>query len=113
MLQIRLGKGRPAPKGDPLGRERLGYWADMTEQEAWDTGRGVWKLKVDRVLEQEEVQIIDLDGIVRAVARITGVSKHADRRAIEGELLLGDPRIGKPTPAPHPSLNSIAYVDID
>ncbi|MBF6215814.1 hypothetical protein IU487_32975 [Nocardia puris] len=111
MLQIRLGKGQAAPKGDPLGRRRLGYWDDMSEQEVWETGRGVWKLKADRVLEHDEVQIVDLDGIVRAVARITGISKHDDRRAIEGELLLGDPRIGQPTTTPHPSLNSVAYFD--
>ncbi len=66
-------------------------------------------LKVQRVLEQDEVQVINLDGIVLAVAEITGISKHADRQAIQGQLLGGDPRVGQPTMTPHPSRNSVYY----
>lgn len=117
MLQIRLGRSRPARQPDPLGRAMVGYRPGMSEQQVWEAGRGMWKLKSDRVLDQDEVQIVDLDDIVRAVARITGVSKpvgtsgERDRRVVEGELLLGDPRVGKLTATPHPSRNSVAYFD--
>ena len=111
MLQIRLGADQPAPQPDPLGRDRIGYRPGMSEAEAWEAGRGVWVLKADRVLEQRELQIIDPDGIVRAVGLITGVRKFptTTRYAVEGRLLLGDPRVGKPTATPHPSRNSVAY----
>ncbi|MFC5212090.1 hypothetical protein ACFPM0_36875 [Pseudonocardia sulfidoxydans] len=87
----------------------------MTEHEAWDAGRGVWKLNADRALQQDEVQIVDLAGTVLAVAEITGLAKvtglanSRDRYELQGRLLLGDERVGKPTSTPHPSRNSVAY----
>jgi hypothetical protein len=81
----------------------------MSAREAWEAGRGVWKLNADRALAQDEVQIVDLEGMVLAVGTIKGISKHYDRYALEGELLLGDPRVGKPTTTPHRSRNSVGY----
>lgn len=113
MLQIRLGTLRAAESDDRLGRSTVGYHpAGMTEAEAWTAGRGVWVLRLDRALAQDEVQIVspaDAGEVVLAVAKITGVTKHGDRFALEGQLLAGDPRVGKPTTTPHPSRNSIAY----
>lgn len=111
MLQIQLGPERPAPADDWLERARIGSWLGISEQDAWQTGRGVWKFDADRALKQDEVQIVDLVGTVLAVARITGITKCGDRYALEGELLLGDARVGQPTATPHPSRNSVAYFD--
>jgi hypothetical protein len=47
--------------------------------------------------------------MVLAVATITGISKHDDRYALEGELLRGDARVGRITSTPHRSRNSVAY----
>ncbi|MBY8844614.1 hypothetical protein [Streptomyces sp. SP2-10] len=74
----------------------------MTEDEAWQAGRGIWKFNADRALAQDEVQIVNTEGLVLAVATITGISKHGDRYALEGELLRGDARVGKPTTTPPP-----------
>lgn len=74
-------------------------------------GRGVWKFNADRALQQDEVQIVDLAGTVLAVAEITGLTKSGDRYALEGRLLSGDARVGKPTSTPHPSRNSVAYFE--
>lgn len=112
MLQIQLGPERQTdPAADPLGRDRIGYRPGMTEQEAWTAGRGVWVLNVDRALQQDEVQIVNLDGVVLAVAEILGVAKTRTpgRYAIDGRVKLGDPRVGKPTATPHKSRNSVAY----
>lgn len=112
MLQIQLGPDRQTdPSTEALGRSRIGYHPGMTEQEAWTAGRGVWVLKVDRALEQDEVQIVNLDGIVVAVAEILGIAKTraSGRFAIDGQLKLGDPRVGKLTTTPHRSRNSVAY----
>jgi hypothetical protein len=111
MLQIQLGPDREAEPTDVLGRSRVGYRPGMTEEEAWEAGRGVWRLNADRALEEDEVQIVNLDGIVVAVAVILGVSKTRvpGRYAIDGKLLPGDPRVGKLTTTPHRSRNSIAY----
>jgi hypothetical protein len=46
------------------------------------------------------VQIVNPDGMVLAVATITGISKHDDRYALEGELLRGDARVGRITSTP-------------
>ncbi|MEC3974237.1 hypothetical protein [Amycolatopsis sp. H20-H5] len=113
MLQIQLGHERPVdPANDWLERSRVGSWPGMSEEQAWITGRGVWVFNTDRALRQDEVQIVDPSGTVLAVARIDGITKCGDRHyALEGSLLLGDPRVGNPTPTPHPSRNAVAYFD--
>lgn len=110
MLQILMGSERPAAPDDELGRAYVGWRPGMTEDEAWEAGRGCWKFKADRALAEDEVQIINTVGTVLAVARITGISKCGDRCAIEGDLLRGDPRVGRQTPTPHPSRNPVAYI---
>ena len=109
MLQIQLGPERAADPGDGLGRSTTGWRPGMTEDEAWTAGRGIWKFNADRALAQDEVQIVDPAGTVLAVASITGITKHGSRYALEGRLLRGDARVGKPTATPHRSRNSVAY----
>ncbi|MFE5084439.1 hypothetical protein [Streptomyces mirabilis] len=109
MLQIQLGPERPAEPGDSLGRSTIGWRPGMTEDEAWEAGRGIWKFNADRALAQDQVQIVNTEGLVLAVATITGITKHQGRYALEGELLRRDVRVGKPTTTPHRSRNSVAY----
>ncbi|MFI8873185.1 hypothetical protein [Streptomyces sp. NPDC055243] len=110
MLQIQIGAERAADASDPLGRATLGWRPGMSEAEAWEAGRGIWKFNADRALSQDEAQIINTEGTVLAVAKITGISKHDGRYALEGELLNGDPRVGRPTPSPHLSRNPVTYI---
>ncbi|MEU4820231.1 hypothetical protein AB0G03_31800 [Micromonospora aurantiaca] len=110
MLQIQIGAERAAHADDRLGRATVGWRPGMSEDEAWEAGRGIWKFKADRALSQDEAQIINTEGTVIAVARITGISKHGDRYALEGTLLRGDPRVGRPTPSPHLSRNPVTYI---
>lgn len=89
---------------DSLRRSTIGWRTGMTEDEAWEAGRGIWKFNADRALAQDEVQIINTAGVVLAVATITGISKHHGRYALEGELRRGDTR-GRDThhhPSPVP-----------
>lgn len=114
MLQVQLGEGKPARSEDELGRARLGWHPDMDEEEAWQAGRGDWALKTDHVLDQHEVQIVNLDGTVVAVATIRGVTRVKDGRRrffLEGTRIKNDPRVGKPTRTKHPSRNPIAYFE--
>lgn len=111
MLQIQIGRRKDAIAGDELGRSFIGWFPGISEAEAWGASRGTWKFKADRALEEDEAQIVNTQGTVLAVARITGISKcDGGRYALEGELLAGDPRVGQPTPTPHPSRNPVAYV---
>lgn len=109
MLQIQLGWEQPAAEDDYLNRTTVGARDGMTEAEAWLAGRGVWKFNADRALAEDEAKIVDLNGIVLAVAKITGIIKCGDRYALEGDPLLGDPRVGKPTDTLHRSRNSVGY----
>lgn len=109
MLQIQIGPEKAADPDDSLGRSTIGWHQGMAEDEAWEAGRGIWKFNADRALAQDEVQIVNTEGLVLAVATITGISKHGDRYALQGELLRGDARVGKPTATPHRSRNSVAY----
>lgn len=111
MLQIRLGTHETVdPTKDPLGRTSIGWWEGMSEREAWDAGRGVWRLKATRVLEQDEIQIVSPTNEILVVATITAVRKYDDRRAVEGDVKWGDARVGQPAPHPHTSRNPVAYV---
>ncbi len=111
MLQIQIGPRKDLAADDELGRSFIGWFPGITEAEAWGVSRGVWKFKADRALEEHDAQIVNTEGTVLAVARITGITKcEGGRYALEGELLAGDPRVGQPTPTPHPSRNPIAYV---
>lgn len=113
-LQIKLGSPVEVnPAEDDLGRSRRGYHPDMTATEVWEVARGTWKLNADRALENSEVVVLSPDSTVVAVAALQGVSRDKDwggRRCIEGRLCPNDPRIGQPSPHPHPSRNPIAYV---
>jgi hypothetical protein len=117
MMQIRIPPEQPADPEDALGRSTVGSRPGMSEQEAWEAGRGLYKLDPVRAAAQNEVQIIDYEGIVLAVAKIKGVSRHRTRYfegyrpryAIEGELLLGDPRVGKPTTMHHRIGSPVRY----
>ncbi|MGW8328541.1 hypothetical protein ACWGLE_11630 [Streptomyces sp. NPDC055897] len=110
MLQIQIGAERATDPGDLLGRTAIGWRPGMSEDEAWEAGRGIWKLNADRALSQDEVQIINTSGTVLAVATITGISKHGDRYALQGDLRRDDPRVGRPTPSPHLSRNPVTYI---
>jgi hypothetical protein len=109
MLQIQIGPEKPADPDDALKRSTVGWRPGMTEGEAWEAGRGVWKFNADRALAQDEVQIINAEGIVLAVAKVTGITKHGDRYALQGKLLHGDERVGRPTETRHRSRNSVGY----
>jgi hypothetical protein len=112
MLQVKLGKVKAAKPDDELGRARLGWCDDMDEEEAWQVGRGDWALKTDHALDQQQVQIVNLDGTVVAVATIRGVTRVRDGRRrffLEGTRIENHPRVG--TTARHPSRNPIAYVE--
>lgn len=110
MLQIQLGPSLGVdPNRDPLGRSRVGAYPGISEEDAWEAGRGTWKFNPDRALEQDEAKIVDVHGTVLAIGRITGVEKHGDRYALTANLLRGDPRVGQPTSTPHRSRNSVGY----
>ncbi|MFJ6125931.1 hypothetical protein ACIQKE_12635 [Streptomyces griseoviridis] len=110
MLQIMIGPEREADPDDMLGRSTIGWRPGMSEDEVWEVSRGIWKFNADRALAQGEVQIINTEGTVLAVATITGISKHGDRYALQGELLRGDDRVGRSTKSPHLSRNPVTYI---
>lgn len=110
MLQIKLGDYRHVnPGDDPLGRAAVGAWPNMSEQEAWDVGRGCWVMKASRAIDEDEVQIVNKEGRVLAVGTVRGLIKHGNRLEIVGEPLFGDPRVGT-TVEQTRSQNPISYV---
>lgn len=115
-IRIALGNYEPV-EGDPLGRDYIGYFPRMTEQEAWIAGRGVWKISPESV-GREVCALIVGGGLVRAIAKIEGMTQHEDRYAIEGELVgpghpVYDAYFGKPDPLSNSSRNRIAYGPLD
>jgi hypothetical protein len=116
VIQIKLGAERAIdPNTDPLGRTRVGYWPGMSEDEAWESGRASWRLRATAALDETDIQIIGPgpEYLVLARATLTGLTKdphHPPRFTIEGTVIPGHPAVGRPSPNPHPSQNSVRYV---
>ena len=109
-LRVTLDESAPAEPHDPLGRAHVGYAHDLTPQELWERGRGVWKFRADHVAASTIVLIVH-DRTVVLVASITGLTLHRGGLAILGEPLIDHPLIGEPDPLHTP--NPLAYGVID
>lgn len=126
MITLRMGAHRDLPPGDPIGRTAMGWEEDLTPGECWARTRGLWLLDERRVLAEDIALVVDPEWIVRAAVRITGITKHGDKRAIEGIVLpapaVEDPSIlkagtsrtisflvGMRSPVQNASRNSVAY----
>lgn len=114
-IRLKLGNYETL-QGDPLGRTYIGYFPRMTEAEAWEAGRGVWRMSTEKVTRQRFAVIVG-EGLVRAVGEITGFSTHGDRVALEGAVLgeghpVHDAYIGQPDPVTTGSQNPVGYCDL-
>ncbi|WLF51367.1 zinc-ribbon domain-containing protein (plasmid) [Rhodococcus opacus] len=105
-LRVALGESSPADTDDPLGRTHVGYARDLTPQELWERGRGIWRFRADHVAASKIVLLVH-DKTVVLVASITGLTLHRGGLAILGEPLPDHPLTGKPDPLHTP--NPLAY----
>nr|EJI98620.1 hypothetical protein JVH1_3876 [Rhodococcus sp. JVH1] len=105
-LRVALDESSPAEPDDPLGRTHVGYAPDLTPQELWERGRGVWKFRADHVAASTIVLMVH-DKTVVLVGSITGLTLHRGGLAILGAPLIDHPLIGKPDPLHTP--NPLAY----
>jgi hypothetical protein len=114
-LRLKLG-GYETVQGDPLGRDYVGYFPRMTEEEAWEAGRGVWRMNTEKASRQRFALIVG-EGVVRAVGEIAGVTVHGDRVALEGAVLaeghpVRDALVGRPDPVVNGSQNPVGYCEL-
>jgi hypothetical protein len=101
---------------DPLGRPYVGFFPRMTEQEAWDAGRGVWRMSAGKAAREKFALIVG-EGVVRAVGQVTGFAVHGDRIELQGHVLgeghpVRDAYLGKPDPVGTGSQNPVGYCDL-
>lgn len=111
-VRLKLGSYEPV-ESDPLGRSSIGFFPRMTEQEAWDAGRGVWRMSIEKIARQKFALVV-AEGRVRAVGEITGFTLHGERVALDGHLLdEGHPvraaYLGAPDPVTSGSQNPVGY----
>ena len=105
-LRVTLGESSPADTDDPLGRTHVGYSPDLTPQELWERGRGVWKFRAAHVAASTIVLMV-YDKTIVLVASIAGLTLHRGGLAILGEPLTDHLLIGRPDPLHTP--NPLAY----
>jgi hypothetical protein len=103
-------------RDDLLGRVFTGYFPRMTESEAWDAGRGVWRMSAARAAREKFALIVG-EGLVRAVGQVTGFAVHGDRIELLGHVLgeghpVRDAYLGKPDPVETGSQNPVGYCDL-
>ncbi|HUN33876.1 MAG TPA: hypothetical protein VMU95_17845 [Trebonia sp.] len=114
-VRLRINTYEPV-QADPLGRAFTGYFPRMTEQEAWEAGRGLWRMNADRV-SREKFALIVGESKVRAVGQVTGIALHGDRIELQGHVLaeghpVRDAYLGQPDPVENCSQNPVAYCDL-
>jgi hypothetical protein len=114
-VRIKLGDYQTI-SGDLLGRGHTGCFPRITEQEAWQAGREVWKMNRARAAAERFALIAGM-GRVLAVAQIGGVTQHGDRIALERHPLLAghpvyDAYIGRPDSLANQSQNPVTYGDL-
>ncbi len=114
-IRLKLSSYEPV-EVDPLNRSSIGFFPRMTEVEAWEAGRGVWKMSTDKAARQKFALIV-AEGQVRAVGEITGVTVHGDRIALEGHPLakghpVHDAYLGQPDPLTTGSQNPVGYCEL-
>ncbi|WP_018685393.1 hypothetical protein [Actinokineospora enzanensis] len=114
-VRLKLGDYQTV-QDDPLGRGYIGCFPRMTESEAWQAGRGVWRMRTDKASRQRFAVIVGA-GVVLAVGEITNLTVHGDRVALDGEVLtkghpVRDAYLGRPDPADTNSHNPVAYCDL-
>jgi hypothetical protein len=97
VLEIKLGDYREVGEGEelfPLERTAIGWQEGMTPQQAWESARGVWKLRPDRAINEQEVRVVNRHGEIVAVANLRGLIRHDDRFELVGDLVEDDATIG-------------------
>jgi hypothetical protein len=114
-IRIKLGDYQRV-SDDPLSRPYVGFFPRMTQDEAWGSGRGAWKMNRERAARERFALVIG-EGAVRAVAEITGVADAGDRVALDGHLLepghlIYDTYFEAPDPVSNGSQNPIAYCEL-
>ncbi|MBB5158196.1 hypothetical protein [Saccharopolyspora phatthalungensis] len=114
-IRLKLGNYETV-QGDPLGRSFIGYFPRMTETEAWEAGRGVWRMNAEKASRQRFAVIVG-EGHIRAVGEVTGVTAQGDRIALEGTALpsghpVRDAWLGKPDPVVNGSQNPVGYCEL-
>jgi len=118
-VRFKLGAYQPVdPASDPMGRSFIGYFPRMSETEAWEAGRGLWKMSRTRAARQKFALIVG-EGLVRAVGEVTGVREidEGDRVELVGRLLeaghpVYDAYIGQADPVTNGSQNPVGYIDL-
>jgi hypothetical protein len=107
-LRVTLDESSPAALDDPLGRTHVGYSPELTPQDLWERGRGVWKFRADHVAASTIVLMVH-DKTVVLVGSITGLTLHRGGLAILGEPLTEHPLLGKPDPlyTPNPLAHGV------
>jgi hypothetical protein len=115
-LVIRIGPYQEWTEPDSLGRTWTGHFPRMTQQEAYQAGRGAWKLG-PRALTERFALIVGGDR-VRAVVEIEQFQDEPDeRRSFTGKVLDDSHPVhkayyGQPDPSGSMSRNPIAYADL-
>lgn len=119
-LTVRIGSYKTLDAPDSLGRNWTGWFPRMTEVEAYEAGRGAWKLG-PRAEDETFALIVKGNGdrTVLAAVEIDNVTAadRDGRRSIVGRVLteghpVRDTYLGRRDPLANESRNPVGYVDL-
>lgn len=119
-LVLRLGNYKTLDAPDALGRDWVGWFPRMTEDEAYEAGRGAWKLG-PRADEEAFAFIVAGTGdrTVLTTIEIDALTPADEegRRSIIGRVLepghpVREAYLGQPDPLHNTSRNPVGYVEL-
>lgn len=114
MIQLTIGSVGPADADDVLGRERVGYYKGISDEDLYEAARAAWLLGADA--DQERYALVVHRGVGRQVIeiqRLVPTGRGDGRRVIEGAVLrpghpAHDAHVGEAAPL-WPTRNPVRY----
>lgn len=109
-VNLHLVNRRAADRDDAMGRDWYGWDPYATDEELWETNRGVWRLRKGPL--DERFATLSHYGVIQVVAEIAGRERYGDEWALIGTVLQpGDPvrdaLVNRPAPKQR---NPVAYL---
>lgn len=115
VITLQLGQRQYLGGKDEIGRTHIGYEPDMTKEQIYEAGQGLWNMNLNRAFNAERILICENNGYILLDLDLTGVrkvkvndSKNEYKVCIYGEFNKSSRYEGRVAPV-NQSRNRVSY----
>lgn len=115
-INFHLVDRRSSEADDPMHRHWYGWDPNATDEELWETNRGVWRIRSGPITER--FATLSYGGVIQVVAEISGREQYGVETALVGTVLQpGDPvrdeLVNRPAPKQRNPVSYLPTPDLD